>query len=97
MVLLLLVASLYKRDVGAITLTDGSLEKRVPREQKKIGYCRCIGRKSRIEQSSCDDITWFSNGCCDVGSLVETALWPLSFSLEVLGGRVSPRSKGHPK
>ncbi len=38
-----------------------------------------------------NDITCFSNGCCDVvGSLVETALWPLSFSREVLGGRISP-------
>ncbi len=31
------------------------------------------------------------------GCLVETALWPWSFSLEVLRGRVSPRCKGHPK
>ncbi len=28
---------------------------------------------------------------------METALRPLSFLLEVLGGRVSPRRKGHPK
>jgi hypothetical protein len=39
----------------------------------------------------------FSNGCCNIGGLVETALRSLSFLLEILGGRVSPRRKGHPK
>ncbi len=38
--------------------------------RKKTGSCRCICRKSHVEQSSCDDVTWFSNRCCDVGSLV---------------------------
>ncbi len=47
----------------------------------------------------CDDITCFSNGCCDiVGHLVETALWPLSFAWKVLGGRVSPKKmQGSPQ
>ncbi len=66
--------------------------------QKKSGSCRCILRKLRVEQSSCNDITCFSNRSCDVvGSLVETALWLLSFSWEVLGGRVSPmKTQGSP-
>jgi hypothetical protein len=65
--------------------------------QKKSGSCRCVCRKSHIGQSSCDDVNCFSNGCCNVGSLVDTLLWPLSVSLEVLGSRVFPRCKGHPK
>ncbi len=66
--------------------------------QKKSGSCRCVCRKLRIEWSSCNCVTCFLNGCCDVGSLVETALRPLNFLLEVLGGgSVSPRCKGHPK
>jgi hypothetical protein len=65
--------------------------------QNNSGSCRCICRKSRVGQNSCNDITCFSNGCCDIGSLIETALWPMSFLLEVLEGRVSPRRKGHPK
>ena len=46
-----------------------------------------------------DDVTCFSNGCCDVvGRLVETAIQPLSFSLEVLIGRVSPKKmQGSPQ
>ncbi len=41
-----------------------------------------------------DDITCFSNGCCDVvGGLVETALWPWSFAWKVLVGRVSPDAR----
>ncbi len=37
-----------------------------------------------------DDVTCFSNGCCDVvAQLVETALRPLSFAWNVLVGRVS--------
>jgi hypothetical protein len=43
-----------------------------------------------------NDVTCFSNGCCYVGSLIEIALWPLSFLLEFLGGKVSPRCMGHP-
>ncbi len=36
-----------------------------------------------------DDVTCFSNGCCDVvGGLVETALLPWSFASKVLVGRV---------
>ena len=50
-----------------------------------------------MERSSHDDIIYFSNGCCNVGRLEETELWPLRFLLEVLGGRVSPKCKGHPK
>ncbi len=40
----------------------------------------------------------FFNGCCNVvGHLVETAIRPLSFSLEVLVGRVSPKkTQGSP-
>ncbi len=39
-----------------------------------------------------DDVTCFFNGCCNVvGCLVETAIQPLSFSLEILVGRVSPK------
>jgi hypothetical protein len=58
--------------------------------QKKSDSCRCICKKLRVGQNSCGDITCFSNGCCNLGSLIETALQPLSFLLEVLGGRVSP-------
>ncbi len=81
-----------KRDVGASTLARRvSWEMHHLRTKTKSGSCRCICRKSHIEQSSCDDVTCFSNRCCNVRCLVETALWPLSFLLEVLGGRVSPR------
>ncbi len=47
--------------------------------QKKTGSCRCVCRKLHVERSSCDDVTCFSNGCCNVGNLVETELWLLSF------------------
>ncbi len=65
--------------------------------QKKSSSCRCVCRKLHVERSSCNDITCFSNGCCNVVCLVETAHRLLSFLLEVHGGRVSPRCKGHPK
>jgi hypothetical protein len=66
---------------------DGSLEKSISREPKKNWFL-----------SVRNDITCFSNGCCNVvGHLVETAVQPLSFAWKVLGGRVSPRCKGHPK
>ncbi len=59
--------------------------------QKNSVSCRCICRKLRVERNSCNDVTCFSNGFCDVVErLVETALRPLSFSWKVLGGRVSP-------
>jgi hypothetical protein len=61
--------------------------------QNNSGSCRCVWRKSRIGQHSGNDVTSFSNRCCNIGSLLETALWPLSFLLEVLGGRVSPRRR----
>ncbi len=46
-----------------------------------------------------DDVTCFSNGCCDVvGHIVETAFWPLNFAWKVLGGRVSPKKmQGSPQ
>jgi hypothetical protein len=46
-----------------------------------------------------DDVTCFSNGCCNiVGCLVGTALWLLSFAWKVLGGRVSPKkTQGSPQ
>ncbi len=45
-----------------------------------------------------NDVTCFSNRCCNVvGRLIETALWPLDFFLEVLVGRVSPKkTQGSP-
>jgi hypothetical protein len=49
-----------------------------------------------VGRSFCNDVTCFSNGYCNVRCLVETALWPLSFLLEVLGGIVSPRRTDHP-
>jgi hypothetical protein len=58
-----------------------SLSKRVNREQKKtFGSCRYICRKSCIGRSSRDDVTYFSNGCCNIGCLGETALLGLKVS-----------------
>jgi hypothetical protein len=84
MVLLLHVASLKnKRDVGASTGLRWVLEKCVTCETKKIWSLKVH-----------DDITCFSNRCCDVvGHLVETALWPWSFAWKLLGGRVSPDAR----
>jgi hypothetical protein len=48
--------------------------------QKKSDSCRCICRKSCTRWSSCNDVTYFSNGCCNVGCLKETALLGLKVS-----------------
>jgi hypothetical protein len=48
--------------------------------QKKSGSCRCVCRKSHLGWSSCNDVTYFSNGCCNVGCVVETALLGLEVS-----------------
>ncbi len=66
--------------------------------QKKNGSCKCVCGESRVERSSGNDVTCFSNRCCNVvGHLIETALWPLSFVWKVLGGRVSPKkTQGSP-
>ena len=34
----------------------------------------------RVGQSSCNDVTYFSHGCCDILCLVETALLGLEVS-----------------
>jgi hypothetical protein len=76
----------------------GLLRKPLLVNQKNSGSCRCARRKSHVERSSCNDVTCFSNGCCNIGSLVETALWPLSFLLEFLEAEfLLCRRKGHPK
>ncbi len=48
--------------------------------QKKTCSYRCMFRKSRVGPSSCNDVTYFSHRCCDVGFLVETALLNLEVS-----------------
>jgi hypothetical protein len=98
LVLFLLVASL--KNIGRRSQyfnKTGLVKNGLLMNQKNSGSCRCVCRKLHVERSSCDGITCFSNGCCNVGNLVETTLPPLSFLLEVLGGRVSSRCKGHPK
>jgi hypothetical protein len=58
----------------------------------KFGLCWHVHRKLHVEQNFCNDISLVLSGCCNVGSLKVTAL----LGLEFLGGRVSPRCKGHP-
>ena len=48
--------------------------------QKKSGSCRCVCRKLQVGQSSPDDVTVFSHGCCKIGCLVETGLLGLEVS-----------------
>ncbi len=70
-----------KRDVGANTSTRRvSWENRYSWTKKNSGSCRWVCWKTHVGQSSHDDVTVFSNRCCNVGGLVETAVWPLSFS-----------------
>ncbi len=41
-----------------------------------------------------DDVTCLPNGCCNVvGRLIETLLWPWSFTWKVFGGKVSPDAR----
>ncbi len=42
--------------------------------KKYSGSCRCVWRKSRIKRNSCNNVTCFSNGCSNVGSLVDSNL-----------------------
>jgi hypothetical protein len=47
---------------------------------KKSGSFWCVCRKLRVGRSSHDDVTYFSHGCCNAGSLIETALLGLGVS-----------------
>jgi hypothetical protein len=84
MVLLLHVASLKKKDIGASTQDlDGSRRNASLMNQEKFWSLKVR-----------DDVTCFSHGCCNVvGGLVKTALRPWSFMWKILVGRVSPDAR----